>query len=238
LQGILLSYLEDIDMLTALFLPLHLCSKQICLKRQAYAHIRRSVFSAPVLSSMEEKAMESWLLAGSDAQDYEVGIDPTTPYQGKNSGYIQSAVEAPAGFGTLMQMFKAAAYRNKRMRFSAAVKSKGVEIWAGGAGLWMRIDGPEDGKALGFDNMMNRRIQGTTDWQRYEVVLDIPQESVYVAFGIMLCGRGQAWLSDVRFEEVGTDVLVTSPRGEYPTDVRVTSFRDVPDQPGNLDFVQ
>ncbi len=35
----------------------------------------------------------------------------------------------------------------------------------------MCIDSPEDGKALGFDNMMNRRIQGTTDWHRYEVVL-------------------------------------------------------------------
>ena len=182
--------------------------------------------------------MEGWLLAGSHPQDYERGMDTTTPYHRKNSGYIKCIVEEPEGFGTLVQMFNAAAYRNKCMRLAAAVKSKGVEIWAGGAGLWMRIDGPEDGKALGFDNMMNRRIQGTTDWQRYEVVLDVPQESVYVAFGIMLCGRGQAWLSDVCFEEVGTDVLVTSPRGEYPTDVRVTSFRDVPDQPGNLDFVQ
>ena len=112
--------------------------------------------------------MESWFLVGSHAQDFEAGLDPTTPYQGKNSGYIKSIVEELKGFGTLMQMFKADAYRNKRMRFAAVVKSRGLEI---GAGLWMRIDGPEDGKALGFDNMMNRGIQGTTNWQRYEVVL-------------------------------------------------------------------
>jgi hypothetical protein len=179
--------------------------------------------------------MESWFLSGSHAQGYEAGLDPTTPYQGKNSGYIKSIVEELKGFGTLTQMFKADAYRNKRMRFSAVVKSKGIEI---GAGLWMRIDGPEDGKALGFDNMMNRRIQGTTDWQRYEVVLDVPQESVYIAFGIVFGGRGQAWLSDVRFEEVGTDVSVTAPRGEYPTDVRVSSHQAVPDTPGNLDFAR
>ncbi len=90
-----------------------------------------------------------------------------------------------------MQEFKAAAYRNRRMRFAAVIKSAREEI---GTGLWMRVDGPEDGKTLGFDNMLNWPIQGTTDWHTYEVVLDVPQESVYVAFGILLCGRGQAWL--------------------------------------------
>ncbi len=168
--------------------------------------------------------MESWFLAGSHAQDYEAGIDPTTPYQGKNSGYIKSIVEELKGFGTLMQMFKAAVYRNKRMRFAAVVKSARVEIWTG---LWMRVDSPEDGKALGFDNMLNRPIRGTTDWQKCEVVLDVPQESVYVAFGILLSGRGQAWLSDVRFEEVGTEVPVTAPRGEYPGE-RVSTLRALP----------
>ncbi len=88
------------------------------------------------------------------------------------------------------------------MRFAAVVKSERVEIWTG---LWMRIDGPEDGKALGFDNMLNRPMHGTTDRQRYEVVLDVPQESVYVAFGLLLGGRGQAWLSDVHFEELVTE---------------------------------
>ena len=61
----LLAYLEDIDMLTALFLPLHLCSEQILLKRQAYAHIHRTVFSAPVLSPTEGKLWKVgfWLAA-------------------------------------------------------------------------------------------------------------------------------------------------------------------------------
>ena len=77
-----------------------------------------------------------------------------------------------------------------------------------------------------------------TFWHRYEVVLDVPQESVYMAFGILVGGRGQVWLSDVRFEEVGTDVPVTAPRGEYPTDVRVSSHQAVPDTPGNLDFAR
>src|SRR5260370_24219956 len=149
--------------------------------------------------------------------------------------YIQSIGEECKGFGTLTQMFKADDYRNKRMRFAAVVKSERVVIWTG---LWMRLDGPEDGKALGFDNMLNRPIQGTTDWQKCEVVLDVPQESVYVAFGILLAGPGRAWLSDVSFEEVRTAVPVTAPRGESPTDVRVASFQGCPDHPGNLDFAR
>ena len=44
--------------------------------------------------------------------------------------------------------------------------------------------------------------------------------------------------SAVRFEEVGTEVPVTAPCGEYPTDVRVSSHQAVPDTPGNLDFAR
>ncbi len=167
--------------------------------------------------------MKSWFMAGSHPRDYEHGIDTNTTYEGKNVAYLKSVVDNAAGFGTLMQMFKADDYRNKRMRFSAHVKSQGIEGWAG---LWMRVDGPEEGKSLSFDNMQSRSINGTTDWHQYEVVLDVPLESVNIAFGILLDGKGQAWLSDVQFEEVGLDVAVTSITEEYP------------DKPGNLAFAE
>jgi hypothetical protein len=107
------------------------------------------------------ESMKGWFLAGSHPQNYEQGI---VTHNGKKSGYLKAQVVQSGGFGTLMQMFKADSYRNKRMRLSAAVKSEGVENWAG---LWMRIDGPEE--TLGFDNMQNRPIKGTTSWQKYEV---------------------------------------------------------------------
>ncbi len=98
--------------------------------------------------------MKSWFMAGSEPQDYELGIDTKVAYHGKNSGYLKAKVVEPKGFGTMMQMFKANDYLNKRMRFSAVVKSGGIESWAG---LWMRIDGPTQ-RPLGFDNMQNRPI--------------------------------------------------------------------------------
>jgi hypothetical protein len=168
--------------------------------------------------------MKSWFMAGSDPQDYELGIDANAVHNGKTSGYLKAKVSEPRGFGTMMQMFQANDYLNKRLRFSAFVKSEGIEAWAG---LWMRIDGPHRG-SLGFDNMQNRPITGTTNWRKYEVVLDVPQESVAIALGILLSGKGQAWVSEIQFEEVGADVPTTSHEGDG----------ELPEKPGNLDFAE
>ena len=100
------------------------------------------------------------------------------------------------------------------------MKSVDVVDWAG---LWMRVDGPGK-KMLGFDNMQNRPLVGTKDWQQYQVVLDVPEESVHIAFGVLLSGKGQLWVSDVVFEE--TVEQVTALNDQYP------------DEPGNLDCSQ
>src|SRR5215471_16702910 len=53
-------------------------------------------------------------------------------------------------------------------RISAMVRTADAQ-WAG---LWMRVDkGPN---MVAFDNMQNRSIKGTSGWQEYEVVLDVP----------------------------------------------------------------
>ncbi len=88
-----------------------------------------------------------------------------------------------------MQVFQATDSLNKRMRLSAWVRSEGIESWAG---LRMRVDGQQHG-SLSFDNMQNRPIKGTTDWHRYEVVLDVPAESVAIAFGLLLTSPAKGW---------------------------------------------
>jgi hypothetical protein len=104
-----------------------------------------------------------------------------------------------------MQMFAADSYRGKRLRMSGSVRADAVDGWAG---LWMRVDGPQR-ETLQFDNMQDRPITGTRDWLRYEIVLDIPQQSTQIAFGVLLHGKGQLNLDAVRFEEVDTTVPVT-----------------------------
>src|SRR5258705_36302 len=150
-----------------------------------------------ILPTPLHQTMKSWFLAGSHAKDYIDGIDTAVTYKEMKAAHLRCQVGEPGGFGTLMQSFKADRYLNKRMRFSAAVKSEGVTGWAG---LWMWVD-DDDGKLLKFDNMEDRSIKEDTDWKRYQVVLDIPLKGSSVHFGIVLSGEGQVWLSDVRFEE-------------------------------------
>ncbi len=160
-----------------------------------------------------------WSLAGSKPQAYEVGVE--TAGEKGSSAFLRSRVENTGGFGTLMQTFSAESYRGKRLRMTGMAKATGVENWAG---LWMRIDGADQNKTLGFDNMQSRPIVGSTEWQEYNVVFDVPDDSAAIAFGILLVGSGEVLIDDIRFDEVGEDIAVTN------------SYERLPIEPSNLDF--
>jgi hypothetical protein len=150
-----------------------------------------------------------WILAGGNPKNYDTGVDPLNAYDGQQSAYLKSTGagrEAKQEFGTLMQDFNARQYVGQRIRFSAFVKSDNVQDWAG---LWMRVD-KKDKPGVSFDNMQHRPIKGTTAWQHYDVVLDVPEDSTLIAFGILLSKAGEVWMSGVKFEVVGTSVPVTS----------------------------
>ena len=149
-------------------------------------------------------APEGWFLAGSKPANYDTGVDQKTLYNAHASAYLTSKSESD-GFGTLMQSFIAAQYVGKRVRFTAWVKSEGVTRWAG---LWMRIDGPSS-QILGFDNMQDRSIKGTSSWQQYAVVLDVKEKALGVGFGILLDGPGEVWMNSANFEVVDSSVPTT-----------------------------
>ena len=71
----------------------------------------------------------------------------------------------------------------------------------------MRVD--RDQKSTAFDNMQDRAIKGTQPWTRHEVVLDVDPKATHIAFGILLSGKGAAWIDDVAFEVVDERVAVT-----------------------------
>jgi hypothetical protein len=68
-------------------------------------------------------------------------------------------------------------------------------------------------KALSFDNMKggkkDRSIQGSSDWTRYDIVLDVPMNASNIAYGALLPGTGQIWFDDMKFEVVDKDVPTT-----------------------------
>ncbi|MGB8370602.1 MAG: hypothetical protein ACLPYZ_11305 [Limisphaerales bacterium] len=164
---------------------------------------------------------KDWFAAGDHPAEYEMTLDHDTTHNGKGSASLKCIVPKASGFGTLMQTFKADTYRGQRIRMSGYVRSRNVKDWAG---LWMRVDGAKD-EVLAFDNMQNRAVKGTTDWTRYEIVLDVPETSQQIAFGVLLSGMGQVWLDDVKFETVGKEVPTTGSKSS-----------EVPSAPRNLDF--
>lgn len=148
-----------------------------------------------------------WIKAGSHPVEYDMGVDTANRHEGRAIAYVKGTATEFHGFGTLMQMASSREYLGKRVRFSAYVKSEKVQ--SGWAGLWFRIDGAKSGEVLGFDNMQQRPLKGTTDWKRVDIVLDVPQNAAALAYGILLAGDGQVWMDDLKFEVVKPDVPVT-----------------------------
>jgi hypothetical protein len=172
------------------------------------------ILMASLPEPLAAQVPEGWIKAGSAPQQYDVGIDKTMQRGGHPVVFIKSIVEETEKFGTVMQMASPGEYLGKRVRYSADVKSESIDQDKAWAGLWFRVDGPDSGSGttLAFDNMRNRPIKGTTDWKRVSIVLDVPDNAVAIAFGLLLQGSGKAWMGDLLFEVV--------PPTEPTTDMR------------------
>lgn len=163
-----------------------------------------------------------WFPAGSNPSEYEMSIDKKIFQNGNSSAFIKSKSPKLNDFGTLMQTIDAKDYLGKRLKLSGHIKSQDVNGWSG---MWMRIDG-DNNQQLGFDNMQNRAITGTTNWEKYEIVLDVPGNSKTLNYGVLLGGNGKVWIDNLKMEEVDKNVPVTNLMKE----------NKLPAKPINLDF--
>jgi hypothetical protein len=147
---------------------------------------------------------------GGGGAGYELTVDTKIMHDGKQSGrvaFIGKDERKGTGFGTLTQGILPDPFRGQRVRYSGYVRTEKVE--GSGAGMWMRVDGPQEGRSLAFDNMSDRRIVGTTEWKRCEIVLDVPKEATAIYFGMLLAGSGTAWVDDLKIETVAADTPLT-----------------------------
>jgi hypothetical protein len=196
----------------------------------------RSAAEAAPAAEPDEKARsetghpKGWWGGSAKGDQYEVGTDREVFHGGKASGYVEMKDVGEDDFGTLAQTFKADDYRGKRVRLSAWLKTRDV---GGGAGLWMRVDSAD--KTVAFDNMDKRRVKGSQEWAKYEIVLDVPAASQDVTFGLLLAGKGRAWVDDFKFEVVDDKVKSTNLL-EQEIPIQRAGDAQVPDKPVNLDF--
>ena len=161
----------------------------------------------------EEKTMQmseeikGWFLSGSHPFNYKMSVDYKVFHSGKGSGLLQSVTVTDTNeFATMMQQFKADQYLGKRLKLSGFLKTKDVD---GFSSMWMRVDDKLH-DVLQFDNMMDRPIKQTTDWNYYSIILDIPENSAVISFGVILSGRGSVWVDDLKFEEVVENTPTTN----------------------------
>ena len=142
--------------------------------------------------------------------------------QGQNRDcFMRKVRQINNNLPTMMQGFQADDYKGKRIKMSCFLKTEQVTK----CGAWLRIDN-FSGDTIQFDNMDNRSIQGTTDWNHYSIILDVPEESVSIHFGVLLIGEGKVWADGFNFEEVNKKVATTN----------MLSQDHLPKQPSNLDF--
>ena len=175
------------------------------------------------MTMKNEQLLKGWNLSGSHPFNYKMGIDRVTFHKGQASGFLKSVTkESKEEFATMMQQFKAENYLGKRMKLSGFLKSKDVD---GFCGLWMRVDNALL-DVLQFDNMGNRPVVNDTEWNHYYIVLDVPENSAIISFGVLLSGRGQVWIDELEFEEVSTDIPTTN----------IDYGCDLLDGPANLSF--
>jgi len=184
---------------------------------EARARLRRIVGQDPQFQPQRRQTMNGWHMAGTHPRQYEHALADEITYEKKPAAELRCVVAQADGFGTLMQTFSAKHFLGQRVRFSGALKCKGVEDRVG---LWMRVD-----PGVAFDNMWDRPIRGTTDWEHHEVVLDVLAHAQAIALGVLLVGEGDAWMSDFNVEIVGPEV-------------QTTGAGELPDRPQNLDLSQ
>jgi hypothetical protein len=149
--------------------------------------------------------------------NFSVDVDKTVAHSGSASALIKSNGEDVKGSGSLTWSVDAKEYQGKRLRWSGYLKSdtKTTETAEGRAGLWMSVSGVYPGQEawqvsmMASDNMMDRPVVGSTDWQRYDVVMDVPAGAERITFGAALDGPGKMWVDDVRLEVVSADVPST-----------------------------
>jgi len=155
----------------------------------------------------DDKGKPLWWDGG--GHGYTIALDTAVMHGGKASGRIEAPKRelTEKDAAPLVQYVSAEPWRGKRVRLSGWLRTSDVK--SGWAGLWMRVDSP--GKPnLAFNNMPKRGPRGTTDWTRYDVVLDVAPEASDIYFGAILAGSGTVWADDLTLEEVPQSVPTTA----------------------------
>lgn len=115
-------------------------------------------------------------------------------------------------FGVLGGNFPVDEAKGHTIRLSGWIRTDNATD--GYAGLWLRVDSPQRGKLLAFDNSQTRTIDGesvpgngevrgatgTTPWTHYQIEIPVAANAANIAFGTLFTGTGSAWFDALSIE--------------------------------------
>ncbi|MBO0790611.1 MAG: bifunctional nuclease family protein [Ktedonobacteraceae bacterium] len=177
--------------------------------------------------------LRGWMFVG-DPEFCNYWLDTQTTYTGKASLAIslrerlldetQSiAPSAVLGYEGVL----AERYRGKRLLMVIYIKAEQVEQ----ANLILTVSGPpiapEQSSYAYATDMSDNPIEGTCDWTRRELVIDIPDDALVISYQLQIQGACKIWLDGIRFEVVDKSVPLTGNKMISPLHM-----------PQNLDFRQ
>ncbi|MGC2407089.1 MAG: erythromycin esterase family protein [Candidatus Cybelea sp.] len=135
-----------------------------------------------------------WSLLSFGSVGYSAGGDaPSAAYP---NGLLWLASSAAGGNAMTGGTIPVARYLGRRVQLRGDLQ---VSNAFGGAGAWLRVDGP-NGKPISFGAMSDRMLQGTTGWSPFSIKVDVPRDARDIAFGLWLYGPGSLWATNLKLE--------------------------------------
>jgi C-terminal processing protease CtpA/Prc len=145
--------------------------------------------------SVEKGILNNWYYF--QKSPYLHAADSTVKHSGNYSALIASQNDKSEFSAWSMELPN---FKGKEITLSGYIKTENVTD--GFAGLWMRID-----PGIGFNNMRDKAIDGTTDWTKYEITLNLdPERTEAIVIGGLMAGTGKAWFDDFTVTIDGKDI--------------------------------
>jgi hypothetical protein len=161
------------------------------------------------MQTLNDRLPKHWTFEGANTDEYAVGIDATTPYNGKPSLLIQSADADLEDYFRLYQVVNLSDWHGQRLRVSGFFRSEAVASH----GVISISVYTQTNELLVYDAMIDRSLRGDNEWQKLETVFDVPANARFVYFGPTLWGPGKLWAAEFHVEVVSRDVQRTDLHG-------------------------
>jgi hypothetical protein len=156
--------------------------------------LRNADFEAP--SAADRPCPAGWFCSmHADPHSFRYFHDEARPLHGKRSACVEPITREP--WALVSQEVDAALVRGKRVRFSIAVRTDGVQ--GDGAGPYI-MSRAYSGRVT---TEGRRLLQGTHGWVRHAVEIEVPSDALGVEFGVALEGTGRVCMDDAVLEFVG-----------------------------------